>query len=169
MLADHVRMMARYNAWANGRLYDACLAPPPGAAAQARPSFFGSIVNTLNHILVADRAWFGRIEGVDYGFRSLDQILYEDLEHLAAAREEFDTHMIGMVDGWDDARLQGTFSYANTAGQRFEQPLHPVLTHVFNHQTHHRGQVHDMLSQVEGAAPPSLDLIYYLREVSAPA
>ncbi|WP_404381994.1 DinB family protein [Caenispirillum salinarum] len=159
----HVRTMARYNAWANTRLYDAVLALPPGEAVRERPSFFGSVVKTLNHVLVGDRIWFSRIEGTDAGVSRLDEVLYAEPQALYGAREDFDAHIIRTVDGWDDARLAGTFRYANMAGETFEQPLHPVLTHVFNHQTHHRGQVHQMLSE-NGVAPPSIDLIYFLRD-----
>lgn len=168
MIADHYRLFARYNAWANRRLYDACLALPAGEAVRQRPSFFGTIVATLNHLLVADRIWFGRIEGVDYGARRLDEVLYANLEHLYAAREDFDAHIIAVTEAWDDRRVLQPLRYTNLAGDAFEQPLQVVLAHVFNHQTHHRGQVHDMLSQCEGAAPPPpLDLIFYYREVSA--
>lgn len=163
MIADQVRTFAHYNAWANRRLYDACLTLPPGEAERERPSFFGSIVRTLNHILVGDRAWFGRIEGVDYGVRTLDQVLYATLEPLYAAREDFDAHIIAVAEAWDDARLMAPLRYANMAGMEFEQPLHRVTSHVFNHQTHHRGQVHDMLSQC-GITPPPLDLIYFYRD-----
>lgn len=167
MIADHYRVFARYNAWANRRLYDSCLTLPPGEAERSRPSFFGSIVATLNHLLVADRIWFGRIEGVDYGARRLDEILYAALEPLYAAREDFDAHIIAVTDAWDDRRLMQPLRYTTTTGAAFEQPLHQVMAHVFNHQTHHRGQVHDMLSQCAGIAPPPLDLLYYLRETGA--
>ena len=163
MIAAHHRNLARYNAWANRRLYAACLALPPGEAARARLSFFGSIVRTLNHLLVADRIWFGRIEGVDHGARALDEVLYPDLADLDRARAAFDAHMIALVDKWDDERILAPLVYYSLAGDRYEQPLHLVLTHVFNHQTHHRGQVHQMVSEC-GAAPPPLDLLYFLRD-----
>lgn len=137
-----------------------------GEAVRARPSFFGSIVKTLNHVLVCDRLWFGRIEGKAPGVSRLDEVLYEDPQALYGAREDFDAHIIRTIDGWDEARLAATFRYANMAGEIFEQPLHPVLTHVFNHQTHHRGQVHQMLSE-SGAEPPAIDLIYFLRDPAA--
>ena len=60
ILLEHVRRMARYNAWANGRLYDACATLPPAEYYAARPSFFGSLHATLNHILVGDSVWLGR-------------------------------------------------------------------------------------------------------------
>lgn len=166
-ITHHVRTLARYNAWANTRLYDAVMTLPAGEAERNRPSFFGSIVNTLNHILVVDRIWLSRIENVDAGVSRLDEILHTDLQALYDARKAFDTHIIRLIDGWDEAQLTGTFRYANLSGETFEQPLHPVLTHVFNHQTHHRGQVHQMLSE-SGTAPPSIDLIYFLREPASP-
>ena len=161
---DHIRHLARYNRWANGRLYDACARLTPDEYHAARPSFFGSIHATLNHILVGDTAWFGRFTGSPARHvTALNQILHEDFTSLHAAREAKDAEIIAFCDGLDDARLNATFSYTNIRGQSFTDPLFPPLMHAFNHQTHHRGQVHDQLSQT-AIAPPELDLIHFLRE-----
>ena len=159
---DHFRTFAAYNRWANARLYDACAALPDAEYRRPRGAFFASIHGTLNHILVADRIWMGRIEGADSGIASLDTILHDDLAALRVAREEEDARIAGMVDGLDAARLAGDLHYANLAGTPQTTPLGQVLAHVFNHQTHHRGQAHDLLHQAAGGAP-ELDLIYYLR------
>jgi uncharacterized damage-inducible protein DinB len=162
--ADYFRTLARYNAWANRRLFDACLALPEDAYRRSRPAFFGSIHATLNHILVGDRLWMARIEGVDdAGITRLDQILHQDRDALWRARQDEDARIRAYADGLGDAALGGVLAYANTAGRRFETPLPFVLGHLFNHATHHRGQVHDMLTQVP-VEPPALDLIYYLRD-----
>ncbi|WP_300299630.1 DinB family protein [Ferrovibrio sp.] len=164
LMLQHVRRMARYNAWANARLYNACATLPPAAYHAARPSFFGSIHATLNHILVGDSAWFGRFTARPATqITALNQILHDDFASLRAAREAKDAEIIAFCDGLDEATLQGTFSYTNFRGQSFTDPLCPPLLHAFNHQTHHRGQVHGLLSHA-GVAPPELDLIYFLRE-----
>ncbi|MBL29509.1 MAG: damage-inducible protein DinB [Rhodospirillaceae bacterium] len=165
MNARHFRTFARYNAWANARLYAACGALSEAAYLAERPVFFGSIHRTLNHVLVGDRLWLGRITGVPAGIPTLDTELFPDRDALRAAREAEDARIIGLVDGYDDARLLAAeVVYANMSGAEHRDPLRLVLAHFFNHQTHHRGQVHDMLSATD-VAPPPLDLIYYLREV----
>lgn len=163
MTTDYFASLARYNAWANARLYDACESLPEKEYRKARPSFFGSIHATLNHILVGDRIWLDRIEGIAGEMPPLDAILYDDLAPLRAAREAEDARIARLVGGLGDGALEGAVTYHNSKGDRFDTPLRYVLGHFFNHQTHHRGQVHDMLSQT-GIDPPPLDLIFYLRE-----
>lgn len=166
ILQQHVRRMARYNRWANGRLYEACAALAPAEYHAARPSFFGSIHATLNHILVGDSIWLGRFTGRPAAhITRLDQILHADFAALAAARAAKDAEIIAFCDGLDDAALTATFTYANMAGRPFTDPLLPPLMHFFNHQAHHRGQAHGLLSHA-GARTPDLDLITFLREAS---
>lgn len=164
---DHIRRMARYNRWANNRLYDACATLAPDDYFAKRPSFFGSIHATLNHILVGDLAWFGRFTGRPATHVTrLDQILHEDFASLRAARQAMDEEIIAFCDALDAAKLQATFAYTNISGQSFTDPLFPPLMHAFNHQTHHRGQAHGLLSHA-GIDPPPLDLIHFLRETAA--
>lgn len=164
LLLQHIRRLARYNRWANGRLYDACARLKPEEYHAVRPSFFGSIHATLNHILLGDLAWFGRFTGKPAThIKALNQILHEDFSSLRAAREAKDAEIVAFCDGLDAAALGSTFSYTNVSGQAFTDPLFPPLMHAFNHQTHHRGQVHGLLSHA-GVDPPSLDLIHYIRE-----
>ena len=162
---DHYRRFARYNQWANARLYDACAALPDGEFTRARPSFFGSLSATLNHVLVGDTVWMGRFTGEPTTITSLDQTLHAELASLRAAREAMDDRIVAFVDGLDAATLDAPLSYRTMAGTASTDPLEALLAHLFNHQTHHRGQAHGLLS-LAGAAPPPLDLIYYLREVS---
>jgi uncharacterized damage-inducible protein DinB len=163
MNSGYFHRFARYNAWANRRLYDACAALSPADYRAQRPSFFGSINATLNHILVGDRVWMARFEGVPSGIARLDEILHAELADLRAARESEDARILGFVSGIGEDALSGTLRYRNMAGESQETPLTWTLAHFFNHQTHHRGQVHDMLSGTP-VAPPSLDLIYFLRQ-----
>jgi uncharacterized damage-inducible protein DinB len=164
MLHDHFWTLARFNAWANTRVYDAVGALPEGEYKKGRPAaYFGSIHGTLNHLLVTDRLWFGRIEGVDRGITALDQILCEDLAALRAAREAEDERITTLVDGLDEAALAKDLSYRSMLGGTLTLPLRVALAAVFNHQTHHRGQVHALLKEA-GAEPPALDIPVYWSE-----
>lgn len=163
----YFRTLARYSQWANLRLYDACGKLPEAEYVKPRPSFFGSIHNTLNHILVGDRIWLGRIVGVDSGLKRLDAVLYDNLAALRAARIAEDARVIDLIDGLEPAALDEVMVYRTTSGLEQRNRLTWVLGHFFNHGTHHRGQVHDMLSQT-AVAPPELDLIYFLRLAPQP-
>lgn len=157
-LRDHFGRFARYNAWANGRLLDAVDTLPPRQLWAPRKAFFGSIMGTLNHILVGDRVWFARMTGTGYSwFTGLDQVLHEDLAGFRAARQAMDRTIIDAVA---ILPLNGTLRYTDSQDRPQEKPWTVVLGHVFNHQTHHRGQIHDMLSQCD-IAPPALDLLYF--------
>jgi uncharacterized damage-inducible protein DinB len=153
---------ARYNAWANARLYGACAKLSEADYLKPRASFFGSIHATLNHLMVADRIWLGRIESRPEKL-ALNQILYGDFTALQVARVAEDDRLIRVVDNIDPARLDQPLDYLNTRGERFRTPLRIVLGHLFNHQTHHRGQAHGLLSQTP-VPPPELDLISFVRE-----
>jgi len=168
MDVSYFATLAHYNAWANRRLYQACEALGETEYLRERPSFFGSLHATLNHILVADRIWIARIEGQTPPNLKLDQILYGDLIGLKVARLAEDEHIRNMVAGISAARLDRPLEYRNSRGDRFETPLRLVLAHFFNHQTHHRGQVHGLLSQTE-VPPPPLDLIAFVRQDSGGA
>ena len=167
MADPYFDLLARYNAWANERLYDACARLDDAEYRAPRRSFFGSIHATLNHILVSDRLWMSRIDGAPLGY-ALNQILYEDFAALRAARQVQDEDFIRLVEGIAAERLDQPLDYANTQGVRFKTPLRLVLGHIVNHQTHHRGQIHDMLSQT-AMPPPELDLIFFVRQSGWPA
>ena len=160
---EYFRRFAAYNRWANQRLYAACAALPEGEYKASRPAFFGSIHRTLNHILVADLAWLGRLLGADIPNVPLDTELYTSLDELAVARAREDATLVAYVDGLDEAGLARVVSYKNTQGVAYSNPCGVILQHAFNHQTHHRGQVHDMLVATP-VAPPPLDLIMFERE-----
>ncbi|MFQ5786055.1 MAG: DinB family protein [Alphaproteobacteria bacterium] len=162
---NNFSLMARFNAWINGRLYESVAGLSDDAYRNDRKAYFGSVHNTLNHLLVVDRLWTGRIEGVDRGVRALDEILYDDFAGLRAARAAEDDRMIAFVDGLDAARLRAPVRYRRMlgTGEQVTRCDHILLT-LFNHQTHHRGQVHCMLTQ-SGVVPPPLDLVYFLEEI----
>ena len=154
----YFRQLAQYNAWANWRVYEACAQLSDSERKAPRPCFFGSIHRTLNHILVGDRVWLSRLTAGKRDIVSLDQELYSDFAELRAARIREDERLIGVLDRYDEAEMAGFLSYKSMDGAAQRVPMVQVLGHIFNHQTHHRGQVHALLSGTP-VAPPSLDLI----------
>lgn len=160
----HFQNMAGYNRWANGQLYDAVAKLPPPAFVTARSGFFPSLMRTLNHILVGDAIWMGRLDGTGHRhIASLDQVLHEEFRALRQAREAMDDRIVASMDGLSSDRLAQDLTYHTMAGLAMVTPIDQVLTHFFNHQTHHRGQAHAMLSSTD-VPPPSLDLILYARD-----
>lgn len=159
----HFETLARYNRWANRRLYGTAAALTDAQFGEDRGAFFGSVCGTLNHILVADRIWLERIEGTGPKPSALDEILHDRLDELRAAREAEDERLLQVVTAQPEERFETVFAYRNTKGTPFELPFAAVLTHVFNHQTHHRGQAHGLLSQF-GLTVPAIDFVYFLLE-----
>ncbi|MBC4015314.1 DinB family protein [Siccirubricoccus deserti] len=161
---EHVRMFAGYNRWANQRLYAAAARLTPAALAEDRGAFFGSLLGTLNHLLVTDRLWLARLEGESPRGTRLDAMPYGDFAALQTARQAEDERLIGYVAALDEARLAAPLTYATTSGAAQSQPLHQALAHLFNHQTHHRGQAHHLLGLVLGReGTPVLDLLAFQR------
>jgi len=160
------RDFAAYNAWANRRLYAAAAELDDAQFRADRGAFFASVHGTLNHLLVADRIWLHRFNGEGETYPRLDVILFEALPELASARETEDARIALYVGGLTEGDLLSDLRYGNVAGKRFVHPLATVLDHFFNHQTHHRGQVHGLISSFLGnEATPSLDLLLYQREI----
>ncbi len=157
------RMMAAYNQWANTLVYDAAAALSEDELHRDTGAFFGSVFGTLSHLLTADRVWLNRFTGEGPRPAALDERPYAAFPELRAAREIEDARIIAYVDGLTDAQLAGQISYTPmTSPNPVQTRLSPTLTHVFNHQTHHRGQVHMGLT-VLGRPSISMDLIYFLR------
>ena len=168
MNASYFQTLARYNAWANRRLYAACGALPEDAYLRERPSFFGSIHKTLNHILVVDRLWLSRFQKTAGAPNKLDQLQEKNFAGLNQARAAEDRRILEFTAGLTDAGVAAVLHYTNLKGQPSFGPMVLYLAHVFNHQTHHRGQVHGLLSQ-DMKEPPSLDIFYFMPEDGARA
>jgi uncharacterized damage-inducible protein DinB len=163
-MKSRYQMFAAYNAWANARLYDAAAQLSDIDYRADRGAFFKSVHGTLNHVLVADRIWMKRFTGTGEHPPSLDAILHEDLASLRAARIEEDARIRQWIESRSEQDLAGTFRYRTIVQPRtVEQQLAPALDHFFNHQTHHRGQAHGLLTAITGDAP-SLDLVLFQRE-----
>jgi len=165
---DGFRVMAGYNRWMNERLYALCAPLPDTERKKDRKAFFRSIHGTLNHLLLGDRAWLGRFTDHPVPFRSLDQELYGDFDELRGERAKTDTAIEEFCRRLTEARLSAEISYRTQGGQQYTHPLGPALVHLFNHQTHHRGQITTLLSQL-GIDPGATDVIAYYREVVAKA
>jgi uncharacterized damage-inducible protein DinB len=166
-MRQHFMMFAAYNQWANGRIYDAAAELDDEEFNRNVGAFFGSMMGTLNHLLTADRIWMKRFTGEGEAPDRLDTILHERLADLSDARQAEDRRIVAWVGSLDEARLKGVIRYRRVSTpDEFVQPLMPALDHWFNHQTHHRGQAHVILTSL-GKKAPELDLLYYQREVEA--
>lgn len=152
--------LAHYNRWANARLYETAALVSDTDYRRNLGAFFGSLEGTLNHLLVADRVWLWRMTGTGETPQRLDAILFDSFAALRAAREAEDQRIIEVIGGFRESDLERNLDYRNMAGEPKSAPLPVVLGHFFNHQTHHRGQAHSLLTRL-GQTPPPLDLIYF--------
>src|SRR5437870_5163810 len=145
-------MLAGYNKWANERLYDAVAVLPDPEYRADRGAFFKSLHGTLNHLLVGDRVWMRRFTGIGEVPDRLDAIRYEDSSALRAARQHDDERIVRYIDGLSEADFAARLTYRTVTEPRrtIEQELWPALDHFFNHQTHHRGQAHGLLTAICG-------------------
>lgn len=172
MSLEGLRALARYNRWMNDKLYAVAATLSDEVRKGDSGAFFKSIHGTLNHLLLGDRVWLGRFTGVTIpdgfmgpGIRTLDQELYADFEELRRERARTDDELSTWISGLTEERLAGPLVYVRR-GQRLEAPLWWAVTHLFNHQTHHRGQVTTLLMQ-RGCDPGVTDLFAMLREEPA--
>ena len=157
-------MFAAYNTWANERLYDAAAKLSDADYRADRGAFFKSMHGTLNHLLLGDRIWMRRFTGSGEHPDRLDAILHDGFAQLRAARRAEDARITAWIGSLSDADIAGSLRYRTVVNPRtIEQPLAPALDHFFNHQTHHRGQAHCLLTAIAGDAP-SFDLIIFQRE-----
>jgi len=157
IMVEYFQLLARYNTVANDRVYAACAALDDAQYRRDSAASFGSIHRTLNHIMVGDRIWMGRFEGVASGITRLDALLYDDLPALAEARRREDRRIEEYTARLTAETVASTLHYTNMAGRQFDDSMAMLLGHMFNHQTHHRGQIHVMLSEA-GVRGLSLDL-----------
>jgi uncharacterized damage-inducible protein DinB len=162
-MKQHFAMMAAYNAWCNERIYDVAAQLSEADFRANRGAFFKSVNGTLNHLLVADRIWLMRFTGEGEAPNRLDAILFENLSDLREARRSEDERIIAYIESLSEADIAGRIRYRTISNPvEIEQPLASTLTHFFNHQTHHRGQVHCLLTGF-GLDAPVLDLIAFQR------
>lgn len=155
-----VQMMARYNAWQNDSIYAAADKLDDTVRREDKGAFFKSIHGTLSHILWADKLWLARLTAQPANFGTIPQspMFVEDWETLKSERQKMDGEITAWAAEIQEDELGGDFvffSHAQNAEIRTSRSL--CITHVFNHQTHHRGQVHAMLT-ASGVKPNDTDL-----------
>ena len=173
-LLEQYRALARYNTWMNERLYAIAATIADADRRRDLGAFFGSVHGTLNHILLADRAWLGRFTGDpalwksydDAGreivVRTLDQELYTDFTTLRREHATTGAALAAWIDALDEAQLGETLRYRTGAGEACAHPLWQAVTHLFNHQTHHRGQLTTLFRQL-GVDPGVTDFAVMIR------
>jgi uncharacterized damage-inducible protein DinB len=175
---SHVRLMANYNQWMNERVYAAAATLPPGVVTADRKAFFGSILGTLNHLVNGDIIWLKRFATHPAAYPALafmaelpqpaglNEPRAADLEGLAALRRRLDTAILAFAAQVQDADLDTVLNWTNSKGEVWKREFGGVLTHFFNHQTHHRGQVTTLLSQ-EGIDVGVTDILVLVPEGEA--
>lgn len=165
MTPDLAKNLATYNLWMNQRIYDAAEKLSDDRRRKDCGAFFKSIHGTLNHILLADKVWLGRLTGDTFSAKSLDQELYHDFSDLKSERSITDQALIDYVSGLSEQTIAGKLCYTSMVNpEPREYDMSIVLAHVFNHQTHHRGQLTTILSQM-GVDIGVTDLIFMPRGV----
>jgi uncharacterized damage-inducible protein DinB len=156
----YVQRMARYNRWQNENLYGVADLLSDDERRRERGAFFGSIHKTLSHILWGDQIWMSRLADMPRPKAGIPEsvALFPDWAELKSKRVAFDQTMIDWADVIDPAWLSADQTYYSSATKReWTRPRWMLVTHMFNHQTHHRGQVHCMLTQA-GGKPADTDL-----------
>lgn len=156
------RMMARYNRWQNESLYGAADTLDDSERRKDRGAFFQSIHATLNHLLWADMVWMSRLAGTlkPGGSISSSTTIRDNWTVLKDDRAEFDARIVAWTEEIDDDWLKADLAWFSGALKRdIFKPRWMATVHLFNHQTHHRGQVHAMLTAA-GAKPADTDVIF---------
>ena len=157
---EYVGTMARYNRWMNGKLYDCSAQLTDAQRKEDVGAFFNSIHGTLNHLLVGDSVWMGRFEGPVFVPQSLAQELHSDFTQLRRAREAMDERIVAWAAALPEDALAGELRYTSIVNPAPRvMPMWLAVTHFFNHQTHHRGQVTTLLMQ-RGIDPGVTDLMW---------
>ncbi len=158
-MIEHLRLLSRYNQWMNDKLYGTAAQLPADELAKDRSAFFGSLLATLNHIMVADIIWLQRFSEHPAQHQALDrirampkpqalgQILLDDFTALSAERTRLDSTIITWCGQLNASDLNYKLAYRNMKGEASVKNLGSLMLHFFNHQTHHRGQATTLLSQ----------------------
>lgn len=156
---EHIALMANYNQWMNRKLYDAALTLTDAELAMDRQAFFGSILGTLNHLVLGDTVWLKRFAQHPAGFSALvpmqavatpadlKQLAFADIRQLAAHRTWLDQLIVDWSHTVQETDLDHRLHYSNMRGVTADKDFFSLLVHFFNHQTHHRGQATTLLTQ----------------------
>jgi uncharacterized damage-inducible protein DinB len=156
---EHIRLMASYNQWMNRKVYEAAGKLTDAALAADRQAFFGSILGTLNHLVLGDTVWLKRFAEHPAVFPALlplsavatpvdlRQLAFADIRELSAQRAWLDQLILNWADSLQETDLDLHLHYHTMGGAAAEKVFFGLVAHFFNHQTHHRGQVTTLLSQ----------------------
>lgn len=156
---EHIRLMAEYNEWMNAKVYSAAMRLTDAELSIDRKAFFGSILGTLNHLVVVDTLWLKRFATHPAHYTELeflnkiltptrlDEILFEDIQSLSRHRIMFDHKLKKWADSINEKDLDHVLVYTTIAGKAAQKKFYTLLIHLFNHQTHHRGQTTTLLTQ----------------------
>ncbi|MEL0657752.1 DinB family protein [Psychromonas arctica] len=158
-LKEHVYLMADYNQWMNQKIYEAVNTMTPEKYHEDKGAYFGSVFASLNHICVADTLWLKRCSVVLQTYdayapiaalpmpESLDVFLANNFNDLKDRRVLLDEALLEIANLLTDEALLQPINYQNSKGVTANKTLFNLLMHLFNHQTHHRGQITTLLSQ----------------------
>jgi uncharacterized damage-inducible protein DinB len=159
----NARMLMRYMAWANYRIFEAVAALPEGEATKPRRSVFKNIVHTLNHVYVIDSIFQAHLEGREHGFTARNTPDYPPLDDLRDKQRALDDWYIAWSDRLTEAELERKVHFTFVGGGEGAMTCAEIVMHLANHTTYHRGYIADMLYQVP-ATPPTTDLTVFLRD-----
>jgi len=167
--SQHFATLARYNLWATRKLYEHVDALAEGDYRRDAGLFFKSVHGTLSHLLVAEHGlWFRRFAESLSPKLKLNEELEPDRMRLRNRLVEGSARWLVLVESWDEARFDGALSYTSTQGVAMTLPFAATLAHVFNHGTHHRGQITAAITAM-GHACPEIDLVWMLQAESKSA
>jgi uncharacterized damage-inducible protein DinB len=158
-------MLTRYNAWADSLVFAALQSLPEGEAAKGRPTRFGNMIHTLNHVYVIDCIFKAHLERQPHHFKARNTPTHPPLPELWNAVKSIDQWYIDYSTALSDERLAERIEFQFIGGGAGVMSRKDMLLHVVNHGTYHRGIVADLMYQVP-AAPPVTDLTVFLRDVA---
>lgn len=148
-LRDYAMAMARYNQWMNGKVYEAAAQLSDAQRKANRGAFFESVHGTLNHLLLGDRSWMQRMHGEPVTMTSPHEELFSDFEELRAARLAMDQTLLDWAASLEAVEPSRSYSFVSVTYQKtITLPYVAAVMQIFNHQTHHRGQVTTLLTQL---------------------
>lgn len=160
-LHQHLRLMSDYHRWALQRLYDAVDQLSDVDYHSDVKLFFCSVHGTLNHILLVDHVWQARLKKTSFSVISLDQELERDRAALKQRVLDFASSWRDFVDELAPEQIAGDLDFRTMKGENYCMPFSSLILHVFNHATHHRGQISTALTQF-GLEAPVMDFPYFL-------
>ena len=154
MMKQYLALRAEHNQWVNTRLYNVTAQLSDADYYADQGAFFGSVHNTLNHIVTTDMIWMHRIDGTGEAPTGLDVVLHDTLADTRAARIVLDARIIAAVDGMDEAALAEPVRFKARSGDDVAISTNLMVANLCNHETHHRGQLHAMLTGLGQDLPP---------------